>query len=48
MNTVDLIPALILGGIFGYFIGYLVYHSISCKHCADIHRRGLMATKGDD
>jgi len=33
MNTVDLIPALIIGSIFGYYIGYLVYHSISCKHC---------------
>ncbi len=33
MSTVDLIPALILGGIFGYSIGYLVYHSVTCKHC---------------
>jgi len=33
MNTVDLIPILFIGGIFGYYIGYLVYHSITCKHC---------------
>jgi len=33
MNTVDLIPILFIGGIFGYFIGYLVYQSITCKHC---------------
>jgi len=39
MNTVDLIPILFIGGIFGYFIGYLVYNSFYCKHCADLHRR---------
>lgn len=33
MSTVDLIPALILGIIFGYSAGYFVYHSVTCKQC---------------
>lgn len=33
MSMVDAIPLIILGSIVGTLTGYLVYHSMTCKHC---------------